>query len=284
MKFAVKAWSKNGRARVGSLHLGSCPHLSIEIETPALLLTTRKGLPVFISPDLLPSLPSPDSHLLQFSPLHFITVHGLSEYAEFFMLYSSESSFAMGFARSMEGLSTKTISNIGGLHQMLGLQEYGLAAVPRDSIVCLPEHESSNKMGTSFETPSGRHLIKPVEYMEMISSMKPNLYATLADEVPAWVSEKRNKASVDRTVRWLDDCLKLSTTGGAVFGSIVGGSSVEESQRCAQEVARRNDTFGVAWNRFTTFFNHAQSISSPNTGRAIKSQYCCDEFGSSTST
>ncbi|KAK3027699.1 hypothetical protein RJ639_041409 [Escallonia herrerae] len=211
MKFAVSAWSKNGRARVGSLQLGSYPHLSIEIETPALLLTTRKGLPVFISPDLLPSLPSPDSHLLQFSPLHF-----------------------------MEGLSTKTISNIGGLHQMLGLQEYGLAAVPRDSIVCLPEHESSNKMGASFETPSGRRLIKPVEYMEMISSMKPNLYSTLADEVPAWVSEKRNKASVDRTVRWLDDCIKLSTTGGAVFGSIVGGSSVEERQRCAQEVARRN--------------------------------------------
>lgn len=43
--------------------------------------------------------------------------------------------------------------------------------------------------------------------MEIISSLKPNLWASLADEVPAWVSEKRNKASVDRTVRWLDDCL-----------------------------------------------------------------------------
>ncbi|XP_021288328.1 queuine tRNA-ribosyltransferase accessory subunit 2-like [Herrania umbratica] len=29
-------------------------------------------------------------------------------------------------------------------------------------------------------------------------------------------------------------------TGGAVFGAIVGGSSLEERQRCAQEVARRN--------------------------------------------
>lgn len=44
----------------------------------------------------------------------------------------------------------------------------------------------------------------------MISSMKPNMWVTLADEVPAWVSEKRNKASVDRTMRWLDDCLKLT--------------------------------------------------------------------------
>lgn len=66
MKFAVKAWSK-GRPRVGLLQLPNCPH---PIETPALLLSTRKGLPLFISPDLLPSLPSPDSHLLQMSPLH----------------------------------------------------------------------------------------------------------------------------------------------------------------------------------------------------------------------
>lgn len=52
--------------------------------------------------------------------------------------------------------------------------------------------------------------MKSVEYMELISSLKPNLWATLADEVPAWVPEKRNKTSVDRTVRWLDECIALS--------------------------------------------------------------------------
>ena len=66
MKFAVKAWS-NGSARAGVVQLGNFPH---PIETPCLLLSTRKGLPFFISPDLLPSLPSPDSHLLQVCPLH----------------------------------------------------------------------------------------------------------------------------------------------------------------------------------------------------------------------
>jgi hypothetical protein len=66
MKFAVKVWS-NGRARSGVLQLGGCPSL---IETPSLLLSTRKGLPFFIPPDFLPSLPSPDSHLLQVCPFH----------------------------------------------------------------------------------------------------------------------------------------------------------------------------------------------------------------------
>ncbi|XP_059649530.1 uncharacterized protein LOC132295322 isoform X2 [Cornus florida] len=208
MKFVVKAWSNGSKARAGVVQLESCPY---PVETPALLLSARKGLPAFISPDLLPSLPSPDSHLLQTSPLHF-----------------------------MEGLSSKTIANIGGLHKMVGLQEYGFAAVLRDSVVCLPEFNSTNKTGASFETPCGRVLIKPVEFMGMISSMKPNLWASLADEVPAWVSEKRNKTSVDRTVRWLDDCISLNMTGGDVFGAIVGGSSMEERRRCAQEVVRRN--------------------------------------------
>ncbi|XP_020246568.1 queuine tRNA-ribosyltransferase accessory subunit 2-like isoform X3 [Asparagus officinalis] len=77
--------------------------------------------------------------------------------------------------------------------------------------------------------------------MEMICSLKPNLWASLADEVPAWVSEKRNKASVDRTIRWLDDCLSLDEAGGtSILGSIVGGSNIEERKRCAIEAAMRN--------------------------------------------
>lgn len=46
--------------------------------------------------------------------------------------------------------------------------------------------------------------------MEMISHMRPNIWVALADEVPAWVTVKRNKISVDRTVKWLDDCLALN--------------------------------------------------------------------------
>ncbi|CAI9762876.1 unnamed protein product [Fraxinus pennsylvanica] len=59
-----------------AVKVGSC-----ELETPALLLTTCKGLPVFISPDLLPSLPSPDSRLLQFSPFQ-LPSYGFKRNAE----------------------------------------------------------------------------------------------------------------------------------------------------------------------------------------------------------
>lgn len=65
MNFVVRVCS--GGARSGVLQIASCP---APLETPALVLPTRKGLPVFITRDLLQSLPSPDSHIFQVSPLH----------------------------------------------------------------------------------------------------------------------------------------------------------------------------------------------------------------------
>ncbi|KAG7015882.1 hypothetical protein SDJN02_20985, partial [Cucurbita argyrosperma subsp. argyrosperma] len=135
MKFAVKAWG-NGKARTGFLQLVHC---ASAMETPALLLSTRKGLPNFSSPDLLPSLPSPDSHLLQFSPLHLGICHIRKR--------------------------TKLLAN--------GCR----ASVARDSVQCLPKCDATNKFGASFETTRGHR-----------------------------------------------------STGGAVFGAIVGGNDVEERQ------------------------------------------------------
>ena len=107
----------------------------------------------------------------------------------------------------------KTISAIRGLRGMLGLPDHILVAAASDSIESLPSSDATNKFGASFETPSGRRLVKPSDYMELISCMKPNIWASLADEVPAWVNEKRNKVSVDRTLRWLDACIALDVVG-----------------------------------------------------------------------
>ncbi|PNX93967.1 queuine tRNA-ribosyltransferase subunit qtrtd1-like protein, partial [Trifolium pratense] len=259
--FSVKkAW----RVRVGALELGG----GLSIETPALLISTRKGLPHFIPPDLLPSLPSPDSHLLQLVTLY--EAHTLLGLGVFWCgaltgvplsdmrqtdtnIYDYTNVFVYGAwavlgpnkpgqlpGLSLEGLSPATIAKIGGIHKLVGLNEYGIAAVARDSIHSLPECKGATKFGPTFETPCGRLLIKPKDYVEMISCLRPNIWATLADEVPAWVSDKRNKTSVDRTLRWLDDCLALNPAVGSVFGAIVGGPSLDERKRCAEEVAKRN--------------------------------------------
>ncbi|KAH0452266.1 hypothetical protein IEQ34_019565 [Dendrobium chrysotoxum] len=210
MRFAVNHRCGGiGGARVGALFAGNSP---IPVETPALLLSTMKGLPAFLSRDLVANLPFPGPHPLHISPIDFL-----------------------------HGPTPSIISSIGGLHEMLALQNCVFVASARDSIESLPESVAANKLGASFETPGGRRLVKPSDYMEIISSLKPDFWASLADEVPAWVSEKRNKASVDRTVRWLDDCIALDKTGGSnIFGAIVGGASVDERKRCATEVAKKN--------------------------------------------
>jgi queuine tRNA-ribosyltransferase subunit QTRTD1 len=54
---------------------------------------------------------------------------------------------------------------------MLGLHDYGLVAVARDSIQCLPECNSTNKIGASFETPCGRLLvIGPYSFLIKVTS------------------------------------------------------------------------------------------------------------------
>lgn len=64
----------------------------------------------------------------------------------------------------MEGPSSKTISSLGGLQHLLGLHEYGFAAVARDSVQCLPECDATNKFGASFETTCGRRLVMESHY------------------------------------------------------------------------------------------------------------------------
>lgn len=55
---------------------------------------------------------------------------------------------------------------------MLSLHDYGIAAVVRDSIQCLPEANGSSKLGASFETPCGRLLVKSIYFpAELVRSL-----------------------------------------------------------------------------------------------------------------
>ncbi|KAH7297838.1 hypothetical protein KP509_25G014700 [Ceratopteris richardii] len=77
--------------------------------------------------------------------------------------------------------------------------------------------------------------------MDVINAMQPDIWASLPDEVPSWVTHKRNKQSVERTLNWLDSCISLKKDGmESGLGCIVGGNSVEERGFCAQEVAKRD--------------------------------------------
>lgn len=206
MEFVVRTWSAG--ARLGSMQLAA----GVQMETPTLLLLTRKGLPAFIPPDLLQNL-HPDARACQVSPLHFL-----------------------------DSPSASIVETAGGLHKFVSMTGFGMVALARDSLMDESNGEASSKLGAAFETTSGRRVVGPAKYMEIVNACKPDLWVSLPDEVPTWAAEKRNRLSVDRTLQWLDHCLSLQPAerGNRCLGVVVGSASLDERIRSAEQTATRN--------------------------------------------
>lgn len=146
------------------------------------------------------------------------------------------------FFCSIDGPSPKTLAAVGGLHNLISLPDFALVAVARDSVLCYAEPDGSNKLGASFQTPFGRRLVgsyhhiqscmmnihsfsmhlsffylgilnhhalqvTTADYMNIVNAMQPDIWTSLPDEVPCSAGSKRNKLSIERTLRWLDQCI-----------------------------------------------------------------------------
>ncbi|MCO5575132.1 hypothetical protein L7F22_028929 [Adiantum nelumboides] len=141
---------------------------------------------------------------------------------------------------SLDNPSASTLASVGGLHNLVSLPDYAIAAFSRD-FVCVGEHDGTNRLGATFQTPFGRRLVKPMDYMDVINAMQPDIWASLPDEAPSWVTSKRTKQSVERTLDWLDCCLGLKQKDANIgLGCIVGGASQEDRIFSAQETAKRD--------------------------------------------
>ncbi|KAI5055692.1 hypothetical protein GOP47_0029213 [Adiantum capillus-veneris] len=140
----------------------------------------------------------------------------------------------------LDNPSASTLATAGGVHNLVSLPDHAMAAFARDAF-CVGEHDGSNRLGATFQTPFGRRLVKPVDYMDVINAMQPDIWGSLPDEAPFWVTSKRNKQSVERTLNWLDCCLDLKQKDVNVgLGCVVGGASVEDRSLSAQETAKRD--------------------------------------------
>ncbi|KAL3683304.1 hypothetical protein R1sor_001326 [Riccia sorocarpa] len=219
MKFLVDACSAGARA--GSLVLGE-----LQLETPCLLMLTKKGLPAHITQDLLDKL-QPYARALQISPIEFL-----------------------------ESPPPKVVAVAGGVKKYLSLQKSMVVAIARNPFGLETDGLNGTKFGASFETSAGRRVIGPTKYMEAVNALRPDIWASLPDEVPAWATPKRHRMASDRTLRWLDECLSLNAVqDNKALGVVVGGSSVEERKRSAQETARR-DVSGFSLGGFGLGENH----------------------------
>lgn len=78
----------------------------------------------------------------------------------FIAAYHYNDVFGFFFPCSWDCPSPSTVETIGGVHGMLSMPEYGFIAIPRDSVLCIPNPGGSNKFGASFETPFGNRMVK----------------------------------------------------------------------------------------------------------------------------
>ena len=81
-------------------------------------------------------------------------------------------------------------------------------------------------------------------FMEILESFKPDIAQSLCDTVPNSQTNKRNRKSVDRTLKFLDKLLESRKHNDVlksieILGSIEGGDSNVERTRSAVETCKR---------------------------------------------
>lgn len=86
--------------------------------------------------------------------------------------------------------------------------------------------------------------------MELQQAYLPDAFIAVAEELPLTVSTGRARKAVDRSISWLDECLKIHTQPGfydavgskqtpSILACVTGGGAAHERKRCAAEMAKR---------------------------------------------
>jgi len=181
------------------------------IDTPAWVVETRKAH--------LPHLPNIlfSKGTTKFASLFHLHLHDFVDSVETIANYGQGIS---GFAAS-KGISFFSTRDPG---------DFTDSACTKDALL--------------INTEGGRLAITPSLYMHMIKSLKPDFYASLSQDLAFHVSRKQTNKLVDRTTKWLDECIVLHQREqlqhtSKLFGVIQGSNSLQQRIRSAKETVQR---------------------------------------------
>lgn len=54
--------------------------------------------------------------------------------------------------------------------------------------------------------------VTPEAYMDVIDALRPDIFVPLVDDIPSTSGRKRVKQSVDRSLKWLDECIERNVS------------------------------------------------------------------------
>lgn len=201
------------------------------METPAVILHSRRGLTPCLTRDLLDAIPGANSFHVPIGEL-------------------------VG-----AGTPVALTKNGTTLHHFLHYEGFNLVASVRDPL--LNDFGPANPDTYTVGSLHGKTRFTPLSYMEAMRALRPNVVCSLSDEITSLSSMSRASKSVSRSVQWLDKLLALHEqpgfytavggSGGAsseekvegvvgkplLFATVQGGVHVDLRTRCASEMAKR---------------------------------------------
>ncbi|XP_065648085.1 queuine tRNA-ribosyltransferase accessory subunit 2 isoform X1 [Hydra vulgaris] len=130
-------------------------------------------------------------------------------------------------------------------HEYCCLKDKILILNSQDSLLQNPSDifRYNEEKSVSIWTPGGRRKVTPKDYMKFLKVFQFDVCIPLSDCIPPNLPKKRCRKSADRTIRFLDECLKIKIDqkiDSPVLGVIEGGNSKEERERCIKEILKKD--------------------------------------------
>ncbi len=124
------------------------------------------------------------------------------------------------------------------------MENHPTVVVPRDPT--LPDRLGfGDKASVSIFSRGNRERVDPKRYLELLSRAKPDVWVALCDgETPVGSTKKRISKSVNKSLTFLDECLKLKNDENdpfpsLVFGAVEGGFCSASRRLSARSTAER---------------------------------------------
>ncbi|EEB92272.1 hypothetical protein MPER_09244, partial [Moniliophthora perniciosa FA553] len=145
----------------------------------------------------------------------------------------------------------QVLNEAGGAHKFQGWKHNLLTDSGGFQLVSLSKFTTITEEGAMFQSPftGERTMLTPEESISIQHAIGADIIMQLDDVVPSLMTGPRVAEAMERSIRWLDRCIKHHISSGKadrqnLFAIVQGGLDPELRDRCLDAMVQRKD--GVA--------------------------------------
>ena len=135
----------------------------------------------------------------------------------------------------------KRVAELGGLHKFMAWNGPILTDSGGFQVFSLGDLRTISEDAVTFKShvDGSKHVMSPEVSMDVQRDLGSDIAMAFDECVKLPATDDEIRASLDRTTRWLDRCIKHYSGPGAVFGIIQGGLNKELRAAHAAEITQR---------------------------------------------